>query len=204
MRHQGRACGAGHFACRAPSRSPAQDWPQQPIRIVVGFGAGGGTDIAARIVAQPLSELLGQPVVVENRVGGGGTTAAEAVARAPEGWLHRADDEQRACGLGGDVQDAALRPDRRLPDGVDGRNRGPRAGDGADFPAKDLKDVIAHAKANPGKLNFGSPGRRHHPAFRRRVHEAARRPRHPARPLSVDAGRAHRADRGRGAAGRSS
>src|SRR5262245_17520325 len=62
----------------------AQDWPRQPIRIVVGFGAGGGTDIAARIVAQPLSELLGQPVVVENRVGGGGTTAAEAVARAPK------------------------------------------------------------------------------------------------------------------------
>src|SRR5207245_5008154 len=62
----------------------AQDWPKQPIRIVVGFGAGGGTDIAARIVAQPLSELLGQPVVVENRVGGGGTTAAEAVARAPK------------------------------------------------------------------------------------------------------------------------
>src|SRR5215467_1182371 len=60
----------------------AQDWPRQPIRIVVGFGAGGGTDIAARIVAQPLSELLGQPVVVENRVGAGGTTAAEAVARA--------------------------------------------------------------------------------------------------------------------------
>src|SRR5262249_9019472 len=66
----------------APSQ--AQDWPRQPIRIVVGFGAGGGTDIAARIVAQPLSELLGQPVVVENRLGAGGTTAAEGVARAPK------------------------------------------------------------------------------------------------------------------------
>src|SRR5207247_7829910 len=62
----------------------AQDWPKQPIRIVVGFGAGGGTDIAARIIAQPLSEALGQPVVVENRVGAGGTTAAEAVARSPK------------------------------------------------------------------------------------------------------------------------
>src|SRR5436309_202369 len=62
----------------------AQDWPKQPIRIVGCFAAGGGTDIAARIVAQPLSELLGQPVVVENRAGAGGTTAAQAVARAPK------------------------------------------------------------------------------------------------------------------------
>src|SRR5262249_24398832 len=69
----------------AQSSLLAQDWPKQPIRIVVGFGgAGGGTDIAARIVAQPLSEQLGAPIVVENRVGAGGTTAAEAVALAPK------------------------------------------------------------------------------------------------------------------------
>src|SRR5262245_11603441 len=60
----------------------AQDWPTRPIRLLVGFGAGGGTDLAARIVAQPLSEILGQPVVVENRVGAGGTTAANAVVIA--------------------------------------------------------------------------------------------------------------------------
>src|SRR5262245_47353680 len=62
----------------------AQDWPKQPTRTRVGFGAGGGTGIAARIVGQPPSEQLGAPVVVENRVGAGGTTAAEAVARAPK------------------------------------------------------------------------------------------------------------------------
>ena len=64
--------------------SHAQDWPNRPIRIVVGFGAGGGTDIAARIIAEPLSKALGQPVVVENRVGAGGNTAAEQVARSPK------------------------------------------------------------------------------------------------------------------------
>src|SRR5215510_10733696 len=62
----------------------AQDWPTRPIRILVGFGAGGGTDLAARIVAQPLQEILGTPVVVENRVGAGGTTAANAVVIAPK------------------------------------------------------------------------------------------------------------------------
>src|SRR5438445_4252001 len=67
-----------------PAPLAAQDWPQKPIRIVVGFGAGGGTDIAARIVAQPLSEMFGQPVVVENKPGAGGTTAAEQVARSPK------------------------------------------------------------------------------------------------------------------------
>ena len=61
-----------------------QAWPTRPIRLVVGAGAGGGTDIAARIVAQSLTELLGQPVVVENRPGAGGTAAAEAVAKSPK------------------------------------------------------------------------------------------------------------------------
>src|SRR5271168_4448937 len=61
----------------------ADDWPVRPIRMIVGFGPGGGTDIAARFVAQPLSESFGQSVVVENRPGAGGTTAAELVAHAP-------------------------------------------------------------------------------------------------------------------------
>src|SRR5262249_45234298 len=61
----------------------AQDWPTRPIRLVVGASAGGG-DISARLIAQPLAEILGQAVVVENRAGAAGTTAAEAVAKSPK------------------------------------------------------------------------------------------------------------------------
>ena len=145
-------------ACRAPSTLLAQDWPKQPIRIVVGFGAGGGTDIAARIVAQPLSELLGQPVVVENRVGGGGTTAAEAVARAPkDGYTALMMSNAHAVS-------AAVYKTLRYDPIADFQMVSMVGTAGLvlvttpNFPAKDLKEVIAQAKANPGKLNFGSPG----------------------------------------------
>ncbi|HEX4829012.1 MAG TPA: tripartite tricarboxylate transporter substrate-binding protein, partial [Xanthobacteraceae bacterium] len=60
----------------------AQDWPQRPVRMIVPFGPGGGADIIGRIVAQSLQEKLGQPVVIENRPGAGGTLGNEAVARA--------------------------------------------------------------------------------------------------------------------------
>src|SRR4051812_38375618 len=62
-------------------------WPTTPIRMLVGFAAGGSTDVTARIIAQALSERLGQPVIVENRGGAGGNIAAEAAAKAdPDGY----------------------------------------------------------------------------------------------------------------------
>jgi tripartite-type tricarboxylate transporter receptor subunit TctC len=65
------------------SLAVAQDWPSQPVRIFVGFGAGGGTDIVARVAADRLSEALGQQFVVENRPGAGGSIAGGLVAKAP-------------------------------------------------------------------------------------------------------------------------
>src|ERR1700761_588097 len=69
-----------------PAKSET-DWPTRPIRIIVGFAAGGSTDVTARLVAQALSERLGQQIIVDNRPGAGGNIGAEAVAKSdPDGY----------------------------------------------------------------------------------------------------------------------
>src|SRR6201981_2870266 len=79
---------AGAAALPAVARfASAQDYPRRPVRIIVGQAAGSGSDIAARLLGQRLSERLGQPFVVENRPGAGGNIATEAVVRAlPDGY----------------------------------------------------------------------------------------------------------------------
>jgi tripartite-type tricarboxylate transporter receptor subunit TctC len=136
----------------------AQDWPTRPVRLMVGFGAGGGTDIAARIVAQPLSEILGQAVVVENRVGAGGITAANAVATAsPDGYtmLMMSNAHAIAPVIYKSVPyDSVKDFDMISMVGTAGLIMVTHP----DFPAKNLGELIAVLKANPGKYNFASPG----------------------------------------------
>src|SRR5262252_8594454 len=141
-----------------PSLLFAQDWPKQPIRIVVGFGAGGGTDIAARIVAQPLSEILGQPVVVENRVGAGGTSAANAVAVAPK-------DGYTALMMSNAHAIAPVIYKSIPYDAVDDfqmisliATAGLSAVVHPDCPAKNLNELSGVLNASPGKYNSASPG----------------------------------------------
>ncbi len=75
--------GGAAIAAAVPSLASAQTYPTRPVRIIVGFAAGGGGDISARLIGQWLSDRLGQQFVVENRVGAGGNIAAEAVVHAP-------------------------------------------------------------------------------------------------------------------------
>jgi tripartite-type tricarboxylate transporter receptor subunit TctC len=136
----------------------AQSWPSRPIRMIVNFGAGGSTDVIARSVAAPLAEALGQPVVVDNRVGAGGNIGLELAARAaPDGHtlLHSSDGpiliNPHLFKLGVDI-DKDLVP------------IAPTARAALFFvthpglPAKTLPEFLKHARANPGKLNYGSAG----------------------------------------------
>ena len=136
----------------------AQDWPQRPLRMLVGFGAGGGTDILARIVAPAMGVALGQSVVIENRPGAGGSIAANQVAKsAPDGYTAFLLNNGHA------VSAAMI---RALPyDPVADFEpvsmvatmplvilAGPRAGFGS------LQGLIEVARLNPEKLNLASVG----------------------------------------------
>ncbi len=132
------------------------DWPKQPIRILVGFAAGGSNDIISRIVGSKLSERLGVPVVIENRTGGNGNIAAEAVARAaPDGYtLGNAP-------TGIMIQNVVLfeklpyDPVKQFaPIGIVA-NYPMYLSVSADLPVKTVAELLAHAKANPGKANYG-------------------------------------------------
>lgn len=139
----------------------AQDFPARPITFVVPFAAGSATDQIARVVGQQLQEALGQPFVVENKVGAqGGIAAAEVAKAAPDGYtLMVTTNTPQAANVSlfkklnyDPVKDFA--PIARL--GTISFVLMVRP----DFPAKNLKEFIAHAKANPGKLSggYGSAG----------------------------------------------
>ncbi|KQP37113.1 tripartite tricarboxylate transporter substrate binding protein [Pseudorhodoferax sp. Leaf274] len=76
------ACATG-LACLAALPAHAETWPAKPVRLVVGYAAGGATDVVTRLVGQKMGELLGQPVIVDNRTGANSNVGAEVVARAP-------------------------------------------------------------------------------------------------------------------------
>ena len=143
-----------------PCAAMAQaDYPNRPIKLVVGFAPGGSTDIVGRIVAKQLGERLGQPVVVENRAGAGGTIGADMVAKAaPDGYtLTLATTSTHAISAGAysklpfvatrdftPISLVAITPYLLVVN--------PKV------PAKTLAEFVSHAKGNEGKLNYASAG----------------------------------------------
>src|SRR5262245_13847456 len=145
-------------ACLALAASAqAQEWPQKPIRVVIAFGPGGGTDIVGRIIGQSLQEKLGQPVVIENRPGAAGTLGNEAVARA--------DKDGYTLGImtAGQIIAAVMNKSLRYDTltAFEPVSQVATAGllivTRPDSPAGNVKEVIAGAKASPGKVTFASP-----------------------------------------------
>lgn len=149
---------AAAFALAASAVSFAQQYPTQTIRIVCAFPAGGGTDLTARLLAEQLQKLLGQPAVVDNRTGASGMIGAEVVAKSkPDGYtLLVASGEmslnphlypKMAYDPDKDLQPITLLV--KVPN-VMAVN--------TDVPVKNVAELIAYAKQNPGKLTFSSSG----------------------------------------------
>src|SRR4029077_508006 len=133
-------------------------WPNRPVRLLVGFAPGGTADILARKLQTPLSARLGQTVVIENRTGASGVTAAVEVARA--------DTDGHTFGLAVSTHASLAAINRKLPYDTE-RDVTPVVFIGSiplvlivgkNSPFKTLPDLLAAAKAKPGSLNYAFPG----------------------------------------------
>jgi len=135
----------------------AEDWPAKPVRLIVPYPPGGGTDVVARIVQHPLSEALGQPVIIENRGGAGGAVGTEVAAKAaPDGYTFLFTLSSHTINpllykLNFDVERdfASVSLIVSVPQLI-------AAYPGAKIDS--MRDLVAFARENPGKLSFASVG----------------------------------------------
>ena len=144
------------LAAATPATS-AEPWPSAPIRMIVPFAPGGSNDVIARYMSQYLAKSLGQSVVVENRAGGGSTIGAQALAASPpDGYTYMFVSGSLATSAA--VQKTPYDPIKAF-DAVSQVAVAPfviitREG----FPAKNVLEFVAYAKANPKKINYGTAG----------------------------------------------
>jgi tripartite-type tricarboxylate transporter receptor subunit TctC len=144
------------LACAAPAH--AQDFPSKPIKLIVPYAAGGGTDIVARIVAQKLQDKWGPAVIVENRAGAGGNVGAEAVfTAAPDGYTLLFTAQGPLVVNQYLFEKIPYEPEKFTPVSLvvvaySALLANPKV------PAQNLRELIAYAKANPNKLNYASQG----------------------------------------------
>lgn len=146
-------------ALAQPSAARADAWPDKPIRMLVGYPPGGGTDTVARVLAQQLGKQLKQPVVVENRAGASGTIATQQVVRSePDGYTVLFATASPLTGAPLTVKGLAYDPMNDLIPVS-------RIGGGPfilvahpAFPPNTLPELVAYARAHPGEVNYASPG----------------------------------------------
>lgn len=150
---------AGALLLACAGMAHAETYPSKPIRLIVPWPAGGGVDTSARMISEPLSKRLGQPIVVENRPGAAGNIGTALAAKAdPDGYIL----------LMGSLSPNAVNPHLYSTLGFDPiKDFSPVAlvyvvpsfvVVPANSPFNSVKELVDHAKANPGKLNFGSGG----------------------------------------------
>jgi tripartite-type tricarboxylate transporter receptor subunit TctC len=152
------AGGAAAMTLAAPRRTPAQGFPSRPIRVIVPFAASGGADTFIRLMSDQLAEALGQPLVIENRPGGGATIGTDFVAKSPP------DGHTLLVISTAQTTNETLMPNRPY---VLMRDLAPVAlvnrtnyalATTPGLPVRSVAELIAYAKANPGRLDYASSG----------------------------------------------
>ena len=146
------------FVALSASSAQAQDYPKRAITMIVPFAAGGTSDVIARAVAEQMAVALGQPVILENVAGAGGSSALARAARAePDGYTIAIGNAGTSAASYTIYPKLPFTPDSFAPIGMVAKTLGIVALR-KDFPAANLKEFIAYAKANPGKINLGHAG----------------------------------------------
>jgi tripartite-type tricarboxylate transporter receptor subunit TctC len=138
--------------------SAQTNWPEKPVRLVVGFTAGSATDVTGRMFAQKFSEAWGQPVIVENIAGNSGAIGTDKVAKAaPDGYTLMWSGNA-AITILPSLQPLPFDPLKDLAPISTTLSMPSIFFVNNDLPVKSIADLIAYAKANPGKLSYGTPG----------------------------------------------
>jgi tripartite-type tricarboxylate transporter receptor subunit TctC len=146
-------------AAQAPAQAQAGDYPSHSIRLLVGFTAGGATDVSARLFAKKMGDVLGQSVVVENKTGAAGTLAAEQVARSPHDGYTLLYTTSSIHGISPHIYSklswdpikdfAPIALAAKYPQALVVNN---------DVPANTLPELVALVRKNPGKFSYASAG----------------------------------------------